>query len=252
MKKCPVKDYIRADNVGFGYTRGQRVVSGVSFHLQRGGLTVLAGANGSGKSTLLLLLAGLFAPREGSISVGGDVVPGQEKRVRARTGLLLQESELQILGTTVGEDMLLGSDRVDPENRKRAENLASRLGLLELWDSPVENLSGGQRRKLCLASLLMAEPEVLLFDEPFSGLDYPAVCELRRILQDNAERGVTQVVATHDLEPVLDLARDMLLMDCGEIVGQGPPEGLLDRAAGHGVRPPCLWQREGVVAKGLW
>ncbi len=243
---------IRADSVGFGYTRGQSVVSGVSFHLEQGGLTVLAGANGCGKSSLLLLLAGLFAPREGSISIGGDVSPGQEKRVRARTGLLLQESELQILGTTVGEDMLLGSDHVDPETRRRAENLASRLGLLELWDSPVENLSGGQRRKLCLASLLMAEPEVLLFDEPFSGLDYPAVCELRRILADNAERGTTQVVATHDLEPVLDLARDMLLMDCGEIVGQGSPENLLDRAAGHGVRPPCLWQREGVVAKGLW
>mgnify|MGYP000058220615 CR=1 FL=1 len=252
MKKCPVKDYIRADNAGFGYTRGQSVVSGVSFHLEQGGLTVLAGANGSGKSTLLLLLAGLFAPREGSISIGGDVTPGQEKRVRARTGLLLQESELQILGTTVGEDMLLGSDPGEAENRRRAENLASRLGLLELWDSPVENLSGGQRRKLCLASLLMAEPEVLLFDEPFSGLDYPAVCELRRILADNAERGATQVVATHDLEPVLDLARDMLLMDRGEVVGQGPPETLLDRAAGHGVRPPCLWQREGVVAKGLW
>jgi biotin transport system ATP-binding protein len=243
---------IRADNVGFGYTRGQNVVRGVSFHLERGGLTVLAGANGSGKSTLLLLLAGLFAPREGSICIGGDVTPGREKRVRARTGLLLQESELQILGTTAGEDMLLGSDPGDSGARERAEDLASRLGLLDFWDAPVENLSGGQRRKLCLASLLMAGPEVLLFDEPFSGLDYPAVCELRRILADNAERGATQVVATHDLEPVLDMARDMLLMDSGEIVGQGPPEGLLDRAAGHGVRPPCLWQREGVIAEGLW
>ena len=243
---------IRADRVGFGYIRGQTVISGVSFHLQRGGLTVLAGANGCGKSTLLLLLAGLFAPREGSISVGGAVIPGQEKGVRARSGLLLQESELQILGTTAGEDLLLGSDPEDPESRKRAESLAARLGLLELWDSPVENLSGGQRRKLCLASLLMAQPEVLLFDEPFSGLDYPAVCELRRILADNAKQGATQVVATHDLEPVLDLAQDMLLMDAGKIVGQGPPESLLDRAARHGVRPPCLWQRERVIAEGLW
>ena len=243
---------IRAENVCFGYTRGKTVLNGVAFHLDPGGLTVLAGANGSGKSTLLLLLAGLFLPRSGRVLVGGDVVPGREKRVRRRTGLLLQESELQILGTTVGEDLLLGSDPNDPDSRRKAEDLASRLGLVQLWDSPVDSLSGGQRRKLCLASLLMARPEVLLFDEPFSGLDYPAVREFRRILADNAKQGITQIVATHDLEPALDLAGEMLLMDSGEIVGQGPPESLLDRAAEHGVRPPCLWQREGVVAKGLW
>jgi biotin transport system ATP-binding protein len=243
---------IRAESLYFGYIRGETVLSGVDFQLEPGGLIVLAGANGSGKSTLLLLLAGLYRPRKGRVLVGGDAVPGNEKRVRRRTGLLLQESELQILGTSVGEDLLLGCAPGDPDSRRRAEDLASRLGLAAMWDSPVEHLSGGQRRKLCLASLLMSGPEVLLFDEPFSGLDYPAAREFRRILQDNARNGVTQIVATHDLEPVLDLSREMLLLDAGELVGQGPPESLLDRAADHGVRPPCLWQRERTVIGGLW
>ncbi|MCF8030575.1 MAG: energy-coupling factor ABC transporter ATP-binding protein [Desulfohalobiaceae bacterium] len=243
---------IRAENLTFGYSRKTPVLRDVGFSLEPGGLAVLSGANGSGKSTLLLLLAGLFTPQQGSISVQGRVIPGEEKQVRRRTGLLLQEAELQILGTTVGEDILLGTDPGNPENLRRAEGLASRMGLSPLWDTPVEHLSGGQRRKLCLASVLMGGPRILLYDEPFSGLDYPAVREFRQILRDNAERGVTQVVATHDLEPVLDLAREMLLLDHGELVGQGPPESLLDRAAEHGVRPPCLWQREGSLVEGLW
>jgi biotin transport system ATP-binding protein len=243
---------IRAENLTFGYSRKSPVLRDVGFSLDPGGLAVLSGANGSGKSTLLLLLAGLFTPQQGRISVEGGVIPGEEKQVRRRTGLLLQEAELQILGTTVSEDILLGADPGNPENLRRAEGLASRLGLLPLWDTPVERLSGGQRRKLCLAAVLMGGPRILLYDEPFSGLDYPAVREFRQILRDNAERGVTQVVATHDLEPVLDLAREMLLLDSGELVGQGPPESLLDRAAEHGVRPPCFWQREGALVEGLW
>ncbi len=244
---------IRVQDLCFAYEGGSRdAVKEVSFGLQSGGLYLVAGANGSGKSSMLLLLSGIFLPRKGSIVLGNIVVPGQEKELRRRTGLLLQEAELQILGNTVGEDLLLGADPADGESGRRARRLAERLGLLPLWDTAVDNLSGGEKRKLCLAAILMADPQVILYDEPFSGLDYPAVRELRQIMQDNADRGATQLVATHDLEPAVDLARELLLMDQGELIDKGSPAHTLDRVADHGVRPPCLWQREGRLLQGLW
>ncbi|WP_022661638.1 energy-coupling factor ABC transporter ATP-binding protein [Paucidesulfovibrio longus] len=228
---------IQIHELGYAYAGGQDALRGVSLSLERGGLHVLAGANGSGKSTLLALMAGLYLPSTGTLVVGGR--SGEDIRDLAR--LVMQDADLQILGGSVGEDLLLGR-----ENRAGMEQeagaLLDRFHMQGLWDRAVHTLSGGMKRKLCLAAALLDNPELLLLDEPMSGLDYPAMLELRSILAANAVQGVTQVVSVHDLEPVIDLADTLTVLSGGVVALHGKPESVLDAVREHHVRPPATWQ----------
>lgn len=225
--------------MSFAYSQ-QPVLQGLTLEIQKGETVLLVGANGSGKSTLLALLAGLLLPSQGTVEVAGYTCPGQARAVRKQCALLFQDSDLQILGQEVQEDLLLGLTK--EAERQRALELAWIFDLQALLARPVQTLSGGQKRKLCLAGLLARRPKVLLFDEPMSGLDYPAIKELRTIIKENKQMGVTQVIATHDLEPVIDLAGKLLLLDQGVVKGFGPVGDHLDQVLDVGVRPPCSWQ----------
>jgi biotin transport system ATP-binding protein len=221
----------------------------MTFSLEAGRLLLLAGANGSGKSTLLQLLCGLASPGGGRIRIGDLTSPGMEKRIRTRVGLVFQDPGVQILGATVGEDLLLGA-RARKMGEAVGHELAERFGLRDLWDRPVQDLSGGEKRRLCLASALVTGPEVLLMDEPLSGLDYPGIQELRRLIVRNREQGLTQIVASHDLEPLVDLADGLAVLHQGDLVRWGIPVEVLDGIEQFGVRAPCSWQRDRVI--GAW
>jgi biotin transport system ATP-binding protein len=207
-----------------------------------GEVLLLAGANGAGKSTLLCLLAGLFSPDAGSLRVADFRSPGEEAEIRDVAGLVLQDADAMLLGATGREDLELAGT---PD---AAAAMARRLGLAEVLDQPVQTLSWGQKRKLCLAGALLRQPKVLLLDEPFAGLDYPGVLEMRAVLRSNRKAGLTQVLATHDLEPALDLAARLVVLHHGQVALDGPPAEILDRVAEFGVRPPSAWRRERRVA----
>lgn len=240
---------ISVENLHFTHPGTGNGLGKISFSLAQGRLLLLAGANGSGKSTLLQLLCGLASPGRGRIRIGDLRSPGMEKRIRARVGLVFQDPGVQILGATVGEDLLLGA-RARKAGEAVGHDLADRFGLRDLWDRPVQDLSGGEKRRLCLASALVAGPEVLLMDEPLSGLDYPGICELRRLVVRNREQGLTQIVSSHDLEPLVDLADSLAVLHKGELVRWGAPADVLDGVEQFGVRAPWSWQRDGVI--GAW
>ncbi len=238
---------IRLDGAGFAYAGEKAVLRGLSAVIEPGTLTVLAGANGSGKSTLLTLLAGLYAPTEGRIELFGLTSPGERKAFRAKARLVMQDPDLQILGATVKEDLLLGVRASETQTVEAAKEAAARLNLDGRWEAPVQTLSYGQKRKLCLAAALVPRaglpaPEVLLLDEPLSGLDYPGMTEMRSILRANAAAGLTQIVTSHDLDPLADLAQAIMILDRGEAPVFGPPEEVLNAGIERfGVRPPCSW-----------
>lgn len=220
----------------------------VSFSVERGALLCLAGPNGSGKSTLLGLLAGLLTPTSGRVIVGGHASPGAEDDIRKVVALVLQEADLQVLGATVEEDLLLGSPPGDEDAARIAREHASRLGIAHLMERPVSALSHGEKRKLCIAAQLAGGPQVLLLDEPFSGLDYPGILEMRSILAANREAGLTQIVSTHDLEPLADMTDSLVLLSRGTLALHGPVAEQLDRVAELGVRPPCSWSASRTLA----
>lgn len=247
---------IEAHSLFFSYSdTSVASLRGISFEIPTGSLACLAGANGSGKSTLLCLLAGLFSPTPGPgqkklvsppLRVGEALSPGNEKLMRKQAALVLQDPDRHILGATVSEDLYMGlppDDGTPDSPRRKAYEAALALGLGERLDSLVDELSYGQKRKLCLATALARSPRLLLLDEPFSGLDYPAILEMRRILILNRDAGITQVIATHDLEPLADIADYLVLLQKGTLACQGPPLELMNQAAQCSLRPPCSWQR---------
>ncbi|MFW5735367.1 MAG: energy-coupling factor ABC transporter ATP-binding protein [Oceanidesulfovibrio sp.] len=243
---------ITVENCSYRHRQQSREEHGaltdVSFSVRRGSLLCLAGPNGSGKSTLLGLLAGLLTPSSGSVAVNGHVSPGAENDIRKVVALVLQEADLQVLGATVEEDLLLGSPPGDEDAERSARENSAKLGIAHLMERPVSALSHGEKRKLCIAAQLAGDPQVLLLDEPFSGLDYPGILEMRAILAKNREAGLTQIASTHDLEPLADLADSLAVLNRGTLALHGPVAELLDRVADLGVRPPCSWSASRVVA----
>ena len=229
----------------FYYAKHFPVLRDINFSIERGALFLIAGINGSGKSTLLQLLAGLLSPNSGELKVDGKKADAQ--RLRSMAALCLQEPDLQIFGATPREDLELCLSR--KADKTPIMEQAERFALTHCLDAPVHTLSHGQKRKLCLAAALLTQEQrcrehgaLLLLDEPCSGLDYPAIIELRAILRNNRAHGVTQVVASHDLEPLADLADQMGLMTGGIMPHVGAPAAVLPHARNCGVRPPCGWR----------
>jgi len=232
---------IELTDLHYRYPAGGTALSAISLNVQSGEMIGLVGANGSGKSTLLSILAGLYTPSSGRAVINGLPNPGKEKAIRRTSRMVVQDADLQILGATVEEDLLMGRKGTD-ENRAKARAMADRLRLGDAWEQPVQTLSWGMKRKLCLAAALLDEPQVLLLDEPFSGLDYPGIIEMRSLITENKRRGLTQVVTSHDLECFIDMVDSLAVLDKGRLVLIGTPEAVLDKVGAHGVRPPCSWR----------
>ena len=229
---------ITAKSLCFGYTPTTPILSNIAFSVERGCILGLVGPNGTGKSTLLALLAGLLIPSRGTLNVCGKDAAQDGEAFRRIAALVLQEADLTIIGTTIEEDIRLG---LAPERRDEALDLAARLNLPGP-DTPVHTLSHGQKRKLCLAAALLRQPELLLLDEPFAGLDYPGIQELRAMLRTNQKRGLTQIIACHDVEPLADLADQWMVLSTGSQTVFGPAENVFPLLESMDVRPPCSWR----------
>ncbi|MDQ0708917.1 biotin transport system ATP-binding protein [Arthrobacter woluwensis] len=194
------------------------------------------GANGSGKSTLLRLLNGLQETSSGTVTVHGKDTRREGRAVRAEVGFVFTDPLSQLVMPTGREDLELSLRRTVPrkDRRARAEEILSRFGLLPLADQSVYELSGGERQLMALASVLAVEPRVLVLDEPSTLLDLRNRELLRRTLT-----GLPQqiVLATHDLELVLDMER-VLVVENARVVFDG---GAADAVAHY--RRLCLAER---------
>ena len=212
-----------AKNLAFAYPHAAPCLHGISFQTPGNGLFALLGLNGSGKSTLLQILAGLLTPDEGCLTINGNMPSGKS---RPKTAYVPQNPDVYILGALVREDLLLAIDPGDSAACKYAFELAAAFDLESCLDNPVQQLSFGQKRKLCLASALAASPDILLLDEPFVGLDYPAAQAVRQILAANKTSGFTQIITGHELHLYADLADGFLLLENGAITQSAalPPQ----------------------------
>ncbi|MEX1172925.1 MAG: ABC transporter ATP-binding protein [Chloroflexota bacterium] len=209
---------LEAAGVSFGYEPARPVLHDISLAADSGEWIALVGPNGSGKSTLGLLLVGLLGPHGGTIRLGGDdpaALPAD--RLARRAGYVFQEPERQFLAQRVRDEVMLG---LRPQEATGATRLMERLGLPldRFGDRSPYRLSGGERRRLSLAAVLVRRPQVLVLDEPTFGQDRHGYEGLLAILREHLDAGACLVAATHDERFVADVATRVIRLDAGVLV----------------------------------
>ncbi len=233
---------LELEEVRFTWPGGIQALEGVSFRMEEGECLALVGPNGAGKSTTMLAVLGFVRPQEGKIRVAGlEVEPKNYKEVRRRVGALFQDPDDQLFMPTLEEDVAFGPLNMGvprPEVKVRVQRALEALGLEGMEKRPPHQLSGGEKRKAALATVLSMDPSLLVLDEPASNLDPRGRRMLIRWLQESP---LAKLLITHDLEMVLDLCPRVLVMDQGKIVAQGPSLEVLAREElmeAHGLEVP--------------
>jgi len=233
---------------------GYEALSGIDLDISIGECLIIAGANGSGKTLLMRMLAGLLEPTEGEILFRGNPLGECRNQLRHSVGLVFQDSDAQILGETVEEDIRFGPENLKLPKEEIENRLTETLAALELTekrDFGARRLSGGEKRRLAVAGILAMGCETIIMDEPFANMDWPGVIQVLKIIKDLKQRGKTIVVLTHELEKVLAFADRLVILAGGKIRDQGESEAVLNRLdPAWGVRDPrgvyrnakdCTW-----------
>jgi biotin transport system ATP-binding protein len=224
------------------YPDGTQALKGIDLIIPDGEFLLLCGPNGSGKTTLLRLVCGLFKPSAGTIQINGHTTPHTSREARSLVGMVFQDPDSQIVGETVREDVAFGPENLGlslEQINERVDGSIRAMGLEGLSEKPCHLLSGGEKRRLSLAGVLAMKPRIILFDEPFSHLDYPAICEVLRHMIQLHRQGHTLVVTTHEVEKVIAHVDRAAVIYDGKIRAEGAPEHLVLKLAQFGVRPPC-------------
>ena len=214
---------ITFEKVFFGYVEEGSTLQNLSFTIEKGSVTALVGANGAGKTTLAKLIRGLIRPTSGRILFEGeDIAKCKASTLASRMGYLFQNPDRQICKNTVGEEMDFTLERTVKDEAERERLKAEVLEALQLdpSDEPFL-LSRGERQKVALASALVHRPELLILDEPTTGLDYKECTQIMEYVKTLNQQGVTVIMVCHDMEIVLDYADHVIVMRDGKITADG-------------------------------
>jgi cobalt/nickel transport system ATP-binding protein len=222
---------LEVNELAYAYPDGHQALFGVDLCIQPGERVALLGPNGAGKTTLVLHLNGILTPGHGSVRVAGlPVTKANLAEIRRRVGIVFQDPDDQLFMPTVAEDVAFGPANFGVPRHELAERVAEALGAVDMADhadrSPL-HLSGGQRRRVALATVLACDPEILVLDEPSSNLDPQARRELAEVLL-RLDR--TMLMVTHDLPYALQICPRAVILDDGVVVADGPTRELLGDA----------------------
>ena len=223
-------------NVSFEYERVP-ALRGLSLTLDRGKSVALVGANGSGKSTLLRLLDALSFPSQGTVSFCGDRLTPEQFRnddyaisFRRRVALVFQNPDVQLFNPTVFDEVAFGPLQMGwsiGEVIARVDTTLDVMGISHLRDRAPYRLSGGEKKRVALASVIVLDPEVLLLDEPTAMLDPRSQSQLIDLIQNWRGSSKTVITATHQLEIVEDIAERVVVLEQGTVVAIGSPQDIL-------------------------
>ncbi len=213
---------VEAKELEFAYPDSTHALLGISFKITHGESVAIVGANGAGKSTLLLHLNGYLTPTSGQVRIG-DFPLTQEtlQEVRRTVGMVFQDPDDQLFMSTVYDDVAFGPLNLGlpiEEVDSRVKTALETVGVLALKDRPPHRLSSGQKRRVAIATVLSMSPDILVMDEPTSGLDPQARRRLIEMLQTFKH---SKIIATHDLDMVLDLCERTIILNEGRVQADG-------------------------------
>ncbi|HYO48109.1 MAG TPA: ATP-binding cassette domain-containing protein [Gemmatimonadota bacterium] len=227
---------VRASGLVKAYA-AEPVVKGIDFEVRRGECLGFLGPNGAGKTTTINMICCFVAVGSGTLEVFGRPVAGNSREIKRRLGVVSQDNNLDPDLTVIKNLLVYGRYFGIPRERrlKRAEELLEFMQLDEKRDSHIRQLSGGMRRRLTLARALISNPELLILDEPSTGLDPQARHVVWQKLRALKRAGVTMLLTTHYMEEAAQLCDRVLIMDEGWIIARGTPQGLIDEHIGAEV-----------------
>ncbi len=236
-------------NVDYIYQEGgpseTAALRGAELEIDSGELVAVIGHGGSGKSTLALLMSGLYKPTHGEVTVTGAPDPARPFR---SVGLVFQYPEQQLFGETVFEEVAFGArnqgtaeDYLPIKVREALEQVG--LDADAMWYRSPFNLSGGQKRRVCLAGVLVMDPKLIILDEPTAGLDEGGRKWIAQLVRDLNAQGRTVVWITHNMTEAAEVARRVIVLNRGRIVLDGPPQQVFAAeevlAEAHLTPPPA-------------
>ncbi len=220
--------FLRFQGVHYRYPDGHEALKGVSFELRHGERAALMGVNGAGKSTLLLHTNGLLLPTQGEVNLGGMRLTSRTvKTARQTVGLIFQDPDNQLFMPSVWEDVAFGPQNMGltPEEiDQRVDEALAAVGASDLKDATPYQLSGGQKKRVAIATVLSMQPSVLVMDEPTASLDPHARRQLIDLLEGFTH---TMLIATHDPELALELCPRTLILADGRLEADGTSSEIL-------------------------
>jgi cobalt/nickel transport system ATP-binding protein len=214
---------VAVEDLSYHYPDGTPALRGISFRISHGESVAIVGANGAGKSTLLMHLNGSLTPGAGTVLIGDCPLTRKTlPMVRRTVGMVFQDSDDQLFMPTVFDDVAFGPVNLglSPEAvQARVLDALQRVGAEQLRDRPPYRLSGGEKRAVAIAAVLAMAPQVLVMDEPSTGLDPRA---RRQLIGQLAGFQHTKIIASHDLDLVLDLCQRTIVIHGGRVRADGP------------------------------
>ncbi|MCG8334308.1 MAG: energy-coupling factor ABC transporter ATP-binding protein [Proteobacteria bacterium] len=234
--------HIEIKNLGHRFPNGHWGINEINLSVEQGSFVIIAGKNGSGKTTFCRHLNGLLSPTTGSITIDGLHVEKYPEKARRKVGMVFQNANAQIVGETVYSDVAFGPENLGLKRAAINQRVEESLELTGLTGKELQSphtLSGGEKRKLAIAGVLAMNPDILIFDEPFSNLDYPGSILILKQILDLHESGHTIFIVTHELEKTVACASQIVLFENGSIVKTGSPLEILEIVEQYGVRLPC-------------
>jgi cobalt/nickel transport system ATP-binding protein len=212
----------------FQYPDGTEALNGITFRIVHGESVGIAGANGMGKTTLLLNLSGHIIPTSGEVSIGEVTLNKTTKQeIRRKVGMVFQRTDDQLFMPTVYEDVAFGPVNLGLSLEKVDEHVKNALemvGCLHLSNRPPHRLSEGQKRAVAIATVMAMDPDILIMDEPASNLDPKSRRQLINLLKGFRH---TKIIASHDLDLILDVCDRCMIIRQGKVIADGPAEEIL-------------------------
>ncbi len=251
---------LEAENLYYKYEENEiPSLNGVDLKIARGEKIAFLGANGSGKSTFFLCLNGILRPDKGQVRLNGEPIDYSRRgllSLREKVGIVFQDPDSQLFFADVYQEISFGILNMgvsEEEARREVDRIIERFGISSLKDRPTHALSGGQKKMVSIADILVMHPEVVILDEPAAALDAKHVEEVSRAVEDMTREGITVLMATHDIDYAYEWADRMVLMCEGKVLKEGTPQEVCaDREAlkKTNLTPPAVLTMFEALTKG--
>jgi polar amino acid transport system ATP-binding protein len=228
-----VKEVLRVEDLRKSYGKHE-VLKGVSFSINENEIKVIIGPSGGGKSTLLYCINFLTKPDSGKIFLDNEEITKSKinlSKIREKIGFVFQHFNL-FMHLSAIDNVIIGLTKVKGMKRDEAESIAENaLNLVgidkRLWKLFPAQLSGGQQQRVAIARAIAMNPKIILFDEPTSALDVELIGEVLKAIKNLAEKGMTMLLVTHELDFAKDIADEIMFLDEGKIIERGTPEEII-------------------------